>query len=150
MSSDCDRPPDATGPDHDQDRKLRSLLQLGQLIGLDLQLDEMLLQIARKATEVMEADRFSIFLHELGFVKDSSSVRSNVPLWLGTALVTAGVLMNVISAWHHARLVGTLNRGETPPSRPSAQAVILALLLALIGLGMTIYLISLQYRHGSM
>ncbi len=87
--------------------------------------------------------RFSIFLHELGFVQGSSPVRSSVALWLGTALVAAGVLMNVISAWHHARLVGTLNRGETPPSRPSAQAVILALLLAMIGLGMVIYLLSL-------
>ncbi len=87
--------------------------------------------------------RFSIFLHELGFAQGSSAVRSSVALWLGTALVAAGVLMNVISAWHHARLVGTLNRGETPPSRPSAQAVILALLLAMIGLGMTIYLLSL-------
>jgi len=60
-----DRPSGAFGSGHDQDRKLRSLLQLGQLIGLDLQLDEMLLQIARKATEVMEADRFSIFLHDV-------------------------------------------------------------------------------------
>jgi signal transduction histidine kinase len=45
-------------------RKLHSLLELGQLIGLDLQLDDMLFQIARKATEVMEADRFSIFLYD--------------------------------------------------------------------------------------
>jgi hypothetical protein len=45
-------------------RKLHSILELGQLIGLDLQLDEMLFQIARKATEVMEADRFSIFLYD--------------------------------------------------------------------------------------
>ncbi len=87
--------------------------------------------------------RFTIFLHQLRFIEDHSSVRSNGPLWLGTALVAAGVLMNAISAWHHARLVGTLNRGETPPSRPSAQAVTLALLLAMIGLGMTIYLLSL-------
>jgi signal transduction protein with GAF and PtsI domain len=44
--------------------KLHSLLELGQLIGLDLQLSEMLLQISRKACEVMEADRCSIFLHD--------------------------------------------------------------------------------------
>ena len=45
-------------------RKLHSLLELGQLIGLDLRLDEMLLQISQKACEVMEADRCSIFLHD--------------------------------------------------------------------------------------
>jgi signal transduction histidine kinase len=45
-------------------RRLQSFLELGQVIGLDLNLDEMLLQIARKATQVMEADRFSIFLFD--------------------------------------------------------------------------------------
>lgn len=93
--------------------------------------------------------RFGIFLRELPLFKDAPPAHSYGTSWLGTALVAAGVLMNVISAWHHARLVGTLNRGETPPSRPSAQAVILALFLAVIGLGMTIYLILLQYGHRS-
>jgi uncharacterized protein (DUF302 family)/uncharacterized membrane protein YidH (DUF202 family) len=94
--------------------------------------------------------RFGIFLHELQLARNVSSVRSYGPsLWLGIALVAAGVFMNVISAWHHARLVGQLNRGETPPSRPSTQAVTLALFLGMIGLGMAIYLISLQYAHGS-
>jgi signal transduction histidine kinase len=45
-------------------RKLHSLLELGQIIGLDLQLNEMLSQIAQKACEVMEADRCSVFLYD--------------------------------------------------------------------------------------
>ena len=45
-------------------RKLHSLLELGQIIGLDLQLHDMLLQIAQKACEVMEADRCTLFLHD--------------------------------------------------------------------------------------
>ena len=49
---------------HDRIRKLHSLLELGELIGLDLQLDEMLLKIAQKACEVMESDRCSLFLHD--------------------------------------------------------------------------------------
>jgi signal transduction histidine kinase len=48
----------------ERDRKLHSLLELGQIIGLDLQLKEMLLQIAQKACEVMEADRGSVFLYD--------------------------------------------------------------------------------------
>ncbi len=92
--------------------------------------------------------RFGIFLHEAGLISNAFSARSYGPSqWLGTALVAAGVLMNAISAWHHARLVGQLNRGEPPPSRPSTQAVILALFLAMIGLGMVIYLILLQSAH---
>jgi len=47
-------------------RKLHSLLELGQLIGLDLRLNDMLLQISQKACEVMEADRCSIFVHDPG------------------------------------------------------------------------------------
>ena len=46
------------------ERRLRSMLELGQLIGLDLQLDEMLVQIASKAKTVMDADRFTILLYD--------------------------------------------------------------------------------------
>jgi len=46
------------------DRELRSLLELGQIISLDLQIDDMLVQIAKKATKVMETDRFTIFLYD--------------------------------------------------------------------------------------
>ncbi len=47
-----------------KDRILYALLDLGQIIGLDLPLDDMLVQIGEKAVEVMEADRFSIFLYD--------------------------------------------------------------------------------------
>jgi len=47
-----------------RDRKLRSLLELGQLIGFDLNVENMLLQIAQKAAEVMEADRCTLFLYD--------------------------------------------------------------------------------------
>jgi len=40
------------------------LLELGQIIGLNLELNEMLVQIARKACEVMGADRSSLFLYD--------------------------------------------------------------------------------------
>ena len=49
---------------NEQERKLRALLDLGQIIGLDLKLEEMLLKIAQKAAEVMGADRCSLFLHD--------------------------------------------------------------------------------------
>ena len=45
-------------------RKLQSLLELGRLFNLDLQLNEILMQIARKAAEVMEADLCSLFLFD--------------------------------------------------------------------------------------
>lgn len=51
-------------PIRESDRKFRSLLELGQIIGLDLQIDEILMQIAQKAIEVLDAERFSLFLHD--------------------------------------------------------------------------------------
>jgi signal transduction histidine kinase len=49
---------------HEGKRKLRSLVELGQIIGLDLEIEGMLLKIAEKAAEVMSADRCSLFLHD--------------------------------------------------------------------------------------
>jgi len=46
------------------ERKLSSMLELGRLIGLDLNLDDMLTQIASKAKEVLEADRFNLLLYD--------------------------------------------------------------------------------------
>jgi signal transduction histidine kinase len=47
-----------------QQKVFRSFFELGQLIGLDLNLEEMIIQIARKATEAMEAERYNLFLHD--------------------------------------------------------------------------------------
>jgi len=68
-------------------RKLHSLLELGRLIGLDLQLNEMLLQISQKACEVMEADRCSIFLHD----------PKTDGLWSTVALGMAGEVIRIPS-----------------------------------------------------
>ncbi len=50
--------------DRIQQKVFRSFFELGQLIGLDLNLEEMIIQIAKKATEVMEAERYNLFLHD--------------------------------------------------------------------------------------
>lgn len=52
--------------------------------------------------------------------------------------------MNLSSAWHHTRLVRELDRGEPPRCSPLAQNVAIALLLALVGLAMAIYLVSVR------
>lgn len=64
-------------------RKLQSLLELGRLIGLDLQLNEMLKQIAQKATEVMEADRCSLFLYD----PETNELWSTVALGMGERVI---------------------------------------------------------------
>ena len=64
---------------NDSIRKLHSMLELGRLIALDLQLDEMLLKIAQKACEVMESNRCTLFLHD----PKTDELWSKVPLGMG-------------------------------------------------------------------
>jgi len=89
--------------------------------------------------------RFGLFLRQLEFIQHAPSVASyGLSLWFGTALIVLGVFVNLLSAWHHLRLVRELNRGGPIPARPSTQAVLVALFLALVGLAMAIYLVSVH------
>lgn len=87
--------------------------------------------------------RFGLFLQEIQVVQHTRSPQSYGPsLWFGTALIAAGVLVNAFAGWHHIRLVRTLNRGETTHS--SLKPVVIAFFLALVGLAMAIYLVSVR------
>ena len=55
-----------------------------------------------------------------------------------------GVIVSVLAGLHHMRLVRDLDRGETSASHRTFLAVGIAFLLALIGLSMAIYLISVR------
>ena len=89
--------------------------------------------------------RFGLFLQQLQLVQHASAAPTyGLSLWFGTALIAVGVVVFVLSAWHHVRLIQELNRGEPVASRPSTQAVAIALFLALVGLAMAIYLISMH------
>jgi len=91
--------------------------------------------------------RFGLFLQELQFIQQGPATPSyGLSLWFGTALIVLGVIVNALSAWHHLQLVQELERGGPLPSRPSTQAVFIALFLALVGLAMAIYLVS---EHGA-
>lgn len=91
--------------------------------------------------------RFGLYLEALQINQQSPSASSyGVSLWFGTALIGAGVVVYLLSAWHHLRLVRELDRGGIAPPRPLTQAVFVALFLALVGIAMAIYLVSV---HGS-
>jgi uncharacterized protein (DUF302 family)/uncharacterized membrane protein YidH (DUF202 family) len=89
--------------------------------------------------------RFALFLEQMRIVPHTASIPSHgVSLWFGTALIGAGVVVNVFAGWRHARLLRELDRGEEVRSRPSAYAVAIAVFLALVGLAMAVYLVLLQ------
>ena len=85
--------------------------------------------------------RFGLFLAEIQVRRDGSAAPPNrFSLWFGTALIAVGVVMNLLSIRRHLRMVGELSRGQFADRGPSKQAVVLALLLALVGVAMAIYL----------
>jgi uncharacterized protein (DUF302 family)/uncharacterized membrane protein YidH (DUF202 family) len=89
--------------------------------------------------------RFGLFLQQLQLIEHVPSASSyGLSLWFGTALIVTGVVVFLLSAWHHLRLLEELNRGGPLPSRPSRQAVAIAVFLALVGLAMAIYLVSVR------
>jgi len=89
--------------------------------------------------------RFGLFLERLDYMQHVTPAHSyGLSLWFGTGLILAGVAVYLSSAWHYVKLIRALNRGETLAVRPSIQAVLVAVFLALVGLAMAIYLVSVR------
>jgi putative membrane protein len=88
--------------------------------------------------------RFGLFLQELTFV--SPDIRPRIggghSVLFGTALIVAGVVVDVFACWHHIALVRQLNRGANDFAKPSGAAIALAIFLALAGVAMAIYLVT--------
>jgi putative membrane protein len=89
--------------------------------------------------------RFGLFLRELSMrnsgAPQASSHTTGPSLWLGTALVIVGVVVNISAVTTHVRQVKQLRSGEWIPGRISRTAVTLALLLSAAGVGLAVYLI---------
>ena len=89
--------------------------------------------------------RFGLFLQQLRFIDHVPLAPPyGLSLWFGTSLIGVGVIVNLSSAWRHVRLVRELDRGEPSCSRSLTPAVATALFLALVGLAMAIYLVSVR------
>jgi putative membrane protein len=87
--------------------------------------------------------RFGLFLRELaGLGQVPDGRRIGLSLWIGTALILLGVVVNLLAAAEHAAFRRRLCRGEAyRPSRWSL-GVILSVILAALGVGMTAYLLA--------
>lgn len=85
--------------------------------------------------------RFGLFLHQLALVQRATPLPSyGLSTWFGTALIALGCIVNVCAGWNHLRLVRALDQGSEAHSRPSRLVVVIAFVLALVGLAMAIYL----------
>jgi putative membrane protein len=89
--------------------------------------------------------RFGLFLTELAAAgQDVSRHSTGVSLWLGTSLVLLGVTVNVLAAVGHARFLRRLDRGEPYRAPVWSLGVIVAAVLAAVGIAMTAYLVLLE------
>jgi putative membrane protein len=87
--------------------------------------------------------RFGLFLRAMRIGQPNLPAQAyGLSFWFGTTLIILGVIVNILSAWHHLRLVRDLNQGGSAFNRPSWLAIIVAVILAVVGLAMAIYLIS--------
>ena len=85
--------------------------------------------------------RFGFILREMAGVQGRADAsRVSVSLCIGAAMVILGVVVNVVSAWQHSAFLRQLEAGK--PYRPPAYSlgIIVSIVLALIGVGMTAYL----------
>lgn len=89
--------------------------------------------------------RFGLFLKELSMARNVAAPQHyGVSLWFGTALIVVGVAVNGSAGWRHIHLIRELNQGQPTDSRSGLHAFSIAILVALVGLAMAVYLISVS------
>jgi uncharacterized protein (DUF302 family)/uncharacterized membrane protein YidH (DUF202 family) len=89
--------------------------------------------------------RFGIFLREFNLNQPNLSSQSyGLSLWFGTALILLGVLVCLLSLVRYRRLLQLLQQPRALLSSPSALAITVALVLAILGVAMAVYLISVR------
>jgi len=89
--------------------------------------------------------RFGLFLREFSYNQPNLPVQSyGLSLWFGTALIFLGVLVCILSLFRYRTTIKQLQMPETLLERPSLLAMSVAIALAILGLAMTIYLISVH------
>jgi len=86
--------------------------------------------------------RFGLFLRQIRATEMHTPMAAGgMSVWSGVAIVFLGVIVLASSTMQHIALIRELNTGTWQPGRISRNAVVLASLLAVVGVGMSIYLI---------
>lgn len=86
--------------------------------------------------------RFGIFLREFsGPLQHTGSASLGLSVWIGTALILLGVVVNVLAAREHVVFLRRLKRGQPYQPPRWSLGVLAALVLATFGIGMTAYLL---------
>ena len=86
--------------------------------------------------------RFGLFLRQMQSEETHMPIHSTgLSVWSGVALVALGVIVNLSAVFSHIAVVKRLRSGTWIPGQVSKSAVALAILLAIVGIGMGFYLL---------
>lgn len=79
--------------------------------------------------------RFGLFLREAqAIIHITAGHSSKFSVWSGTALVLAGVVVNIFSIVNYRSTIARLNQGEMTSTRPSVLGIAMAAGLGVLGL----------------
>ena len=87
--------------------------------------------------------RFGQFLREIEAVRQAAPLKAStgLSLWIGTALILLGVLVNLLVSAEHLRLMRHVQSGPPYGVRSWLLGIGVALVLALLGIAMAVYLV---------
>jgi putative membrane protein len=89
--------------------------------------------------------RFGLFLRQMRATETQVPIHgSGLSVWSGVLLVALGVIVLASSIVQHLTLIRELSAGTWTPGRVSRNALLLAGLLAIVGIAMAVYLVILR------
>ncbi len=87
------------------------------------------------------AARFGFFQKELASLSQSLPSSRGLSIWMGVVFVSVGILVNLVAAYEHARLLKTFGAEN---KNTYYLGSLVALLLAFLGVGMVVYLLCMK------
>jgi putative membrane protein len=86
--------------------------------------------------------RFGLFLREIAASRQATSPHSyGWSLGIGTGLVVLGIVVVLLAAEQHRRVLGQINRGEDYLAPRWSLGLVVSVLLAILGAAMVAYLL---------
>lgn len=90
--------------------------------------------------------RFGLFLREIAAVGHVALQQRSTSwsLWIGTGLISLGVVVSLFAALEYFRFVHLSKQGRAYTPRTAMLAVVVAVILGLLGIVMVVYLIGIS------
>jgi putative membrane protein len=86
--------------------------------------------------------RFGLFLREIAAARHATPRHSSgLSLWIGTALAVLGICVTLFAAAQHWRILQRLNRGEDYIAPAWSLGLVVAGMMAILGVGIVAYLL---------